>query len=260
MKTKNNIRKPETLEEIVFEGRNKTYGAFELNRKSRKYMTIALLTSFIGVSTAVAVPFIKSFHRNPLDIPINRDNDYVLADFKPKPIVLPDLPAVIPEKDLMANLVPQVVDKADTTLELIPMEDLLGMEGINKPVDLEVQPVKIDPAPVPVDDPEDRPMISPQEPATFQGGDVLSFRNWVIKNIHYPETAIQENIFGKVIVQFCVNKKGEVVDIELLRKIDPLIDNETIRVISASPRWNSAKQGGNPVKQLYVLPIEFKMQ
>ncbi len=259
MKSKNNIRKPETLEEIVFEGRNKTYGAFELNRKSRKYMTIALLVSFIGVSSAVAVPFIKSFHRTPTDIPINRDNKYVLADFIPKPIEPPKLPIDIPEKDLMANLLPKVVVKADTTLEMIPMEELLGMEGINKPVDIEVQPVNAVPAPVPADDPEDRPMTSPQEPATFQGGDVLSFRDWVVKNIRYPESAIQENIFGKVIIQFCVNKKGEVVDIELLRKIDPLIDNETIRVISASPRWNPAKQGGNPVKQLYVLPIQFKM-
>lgn len=260
MKSKANIRKPATLEEIVFEGRNKNYGAFELNRKSRKYMTIALLISFMGVSTAVAVPFIKSFHKGPADIQINNDYDYVIADFPPKPVDLPDLPPIIPEKDLMANLIPQVVDQADTTLELIPMEDLLGMEGINKPVDPEVTTVKADPIPVPVEDPDDHPMTSPQEPATFQGGDVLSFRDWVVKNIHYPESAIQDEIFEKVIVQFCVNKKGEVVDIELLRKIDPLIDNETIRVISASPRWSPAKQGGNPVKQLYVLPIQFKMQ
>ncbi len=260
MKSKNNIRKPETLEDIVFEGRNKSYGAFDLNQSSRKYLFIAFLISFIGVTTAVAVPFLKSFQKGSTFLLIDRDNDFELTDFKIEPPKPPKiLPPVIAEQDLIKNIRPIVVEKADS-FDLTTMVDLLGKGDINQPVDPIVPTIKtVDPIPVPADDPEP-PTTCPEEEAMFQGGNVLNFRKWVSENIRYPEEAIHEGIFGKVIVQFCVNKKGEVVDIKLLRTIDPAIDNETIRVISSSPRWNPAKQGGNPVKQLFVIPFQFEMR
>lgn len=260
MKSKNNVRKPETLEDIVFEGRNKSYGAFDLNQSSRKYLFIAFLISFIGVSSAVAVPFIKSFHKGSMNNPVDRSTEVILIGIKPQAPELPKfVPPIIPEKELLANIIPHVVEKADS-IELIPIDVLLGMNGINKPVDPDITIIKpADPIPVPDYDPEP-PTMCPEESAMFQGGNVLNFRKWVSENIHYPEDAMHEGIFGKVIVQFCVNKKGEVVDIKLLRTIDPAIDNETIRVISSSPRWNPAKQGGNPVKQLFVIPFQFEMR
>ena len=62
MKTKTNLPEPRTLDDLVFENRNKAYGAYALNRKHRKYLLIAFLISLTGVGTAIAVPFLKALN------------------------------------------------------------------------------------------------------------------------------------------------------------------------------------------------------
>jgi periplasmic protein TonB len=263
MKTQISTPKSETLEDIVFEGRNKSYGAFELNKKSRKYMVIAFLISFMGVSTAVAVPFLKSLNQGGMgNHELDNGIEVRLSDtgqIKPDDLLPPLPPPIKNIENLVANIQPVVVEHpSDEDIPLMINEDRLS-GTINNPVDPEIPTIDVDPTPVPVGD-FDEPVYSPQEPAMFQGGDVMNFRDWVSENIKYPEEASREAIFGKVIVQFCVNKKGEVVDIKLLRTIDPALDNETLRVISSSPRWIPAKQGGSPVKQLFVIPLLFEMR
>jgi TonB family protein len=96
-------------------------------------------------------------------------------------------------------------------------------------------------------------------PATFQGGNADSFRNWVVKNLKYPENAIKKGITGKVYVQYAVNSKGEVVDVKVVRSADPLLDEEAVRVVSSSPKWEPAKQKGKIVKQQFTIPIAFAL-
>jgi protein TonB len=108
---------------------------------------------------------------------------------------------------------------------------------------------------------EDEPaFVFVEEQATFQGGDLNSFRDWVQKNLVYPPVAVENGIFGRVTVQFAVNSRGEVVDVKILRGVDPSLDKETIRVIMSSPKWGSAKQGGRAVKQQFVMPVIFQLQ
>ncbi len=99
-----------------------------------------------------------------------------------------------------------------------------------------------------------------EEPATFQGGDLQTFVKWVQANIKYPKEFAESCISGKVFVQFTVDQKGKVVDIKILRGVDPLLDNEVIRVLNSSPKWTPAKQGGRAVKQTYTIPVVFKLQ
>jgi TonB family protein len=99
-----------------------------------------------------------------------------------------------------------------------------------------------------------------EESATFQGGDLNSFRDWVFKNTIYPATAVQAGITGKVIVQFCIDSKGDVTDVKVIRSVSPEIDKEAIRVISSSPKWSPGKQGGKAIKQLFTMPVVFNLQ
>lgn len=96
--------------------------------------------------------------------------------------------------------------------------------------------------------------------ASFHGGDLNAFRNWVQKNLQYPQIAAEKGISGKVFIEFAVNSKGDVVDIKVLRGVDPMLDNESIRVIKSSPKWTPAKQGGKIVKQKFVIPLQFTLQ
>jgi len=104
-----------------------------------------------------------------------------------------------------------------------------------------------------------------EDPAVFQddkgnSGDLNGFRNWVQQNLKYPEAAAKNGIQGKVYVQFVINTTGEIVAVKVLRGVDPILDNEAIRVISSSPKWKPAKQSGKVVKQQFVIPLTFALQ
>ena len=99
-----------------------------------------------------------------------------------------------------------------------------------------------------------------EENASFQGGDVGAFRLWVQSNMVYPTAAAEAGIAGKVIVQFAVNSKGQVVDARVLRSIHPDLDKEALRCLLSSPPWVPGKQGGKSVKQQFTIPIVFQLQ
>lgn len=96
---------------------------------------------------------------------------------------------------------------------------------------------------------------------TFNGGDpATEFRKYIAQNLRYPEIAAENGISGRVIVQFAVNKVGTVVDAVVVRKVDPALDKEAIRVVMTSPKWAPGKQRGKAVKVLFTFPINFVLQ
>lgn len=98
------------------------------------------------------------------------------------------------------------------------------------------------------------------EVAKFENGSIEDFRTWVQKNLVYPEDAIKNGIFGRVIVQFSVNSYGIVEEVKIIRGVSPMLDEETARVIRSSPKWTPAKLDGKNVKQQFVMPVIFQLQ
>lgn len=97
-----------------------------------------------------------------------------------------------------------------------------------------------------------------QNPA-FPGGD-QALMAWLTKNLKYPASAQENNIQGRVLVQFVVNKDGSIVDPKILRGADPALDKEAMRVVSAMPKWTPGKQRGKTVRVRYTLPVTFRLQ
>jgi protein TonB len=256
MKTKTNLPDSRTLDDIVFENRNKAYGAYALNKKHRKYLLIAFLISLTGVGTAIAVPFLKALNGTDVFNRLEKNVVITIDRYKDETVIPPPPPPPLPIGDLdkQISYKPPVVVENATDDYVPPMTDLVD-RPINRPI-VDNIPDPVPPGPE-ISEPPEPPMISPQESASFMNGGLDEFRIWVQKNIVYPTIAMESNITGKVIVAFCVNKKGEVVDIELLRGLDKSVDQETIRVISSSPLWKAARQGGSPVKQKFVIPVTF---
>jgi protein TonB len=96
---------------------------------------------------------------------------------------------------------------------------------------------------------------------TFNGGDpATEFRKYIAQNLRYPEIAAENGISGRVIVQFAVDRTGNVVDAVVVRSIDPALDKEAIRVVMSSPKWTPGKQRGKAVKVLFTFPINFVLQ
>jgi len=94
----------------------------------------------------------------------------------------------------------------------------------------------------------------------FRGGDLKSFWIYIQSEIIYPEEAIRLGIQGTVIVQFIVDDKGNVSQVTLTRSIDPYLDNEAVRVIRSSPKWEPGIQAGKPVPVQFSIPVKFKLK
>jgi protein TonB len=108
---------------------------------------------------------------------------------------------------------------------------------------------------------DDQPFITVEDMPTFNGGKPeIEFRKYIAANLQYPDIAAENGIGGRVIVQFIINSKGNVVDAKVVSGVDPALDKEAMRVIMSSPAWTPGKQRGKPVKVIFTFPINFVLQ
>ncbi len=90
-------------------------------------------------------------------------------------------------------------------------------------------------------------------------GGMAAFYEYIGKKLKYPAQARRMGIEGKVFVEFVVDKDGTITDVKAIKGIGAGCDEEAIRVIQSSPKWNAGKQRGRPVKVRMILPITFKL-
>lgn len=96
--------------------------------------------------------------------------------------------------------------------------------------------------------------------ATFLHGDEVQFLNkWVYEYIKYPDNAIRNGIEGRVIVEFVVDNKGKVKDVEIVRGVEEELDAQVEKVIMASPKWKPARIAGKEVSVRISVPVEFRL-
>ena len=95
-------------------------------------------------------------------------------------------------------------------------------------------------------------------PPAFPGGDKAMYQ-WLAQNIKYPVEAQKQKIEGRVIVQFIVDETGKVIFPKVVRRMDPILEAEALRIVSSMPDWIPGKQSGKAVNVRYVLPIQFKL-
>jgi TonB family protein len=96
-----------------------------------------------------------------------------------------------------------------------------------------------------------------EESATFLGGDLGKFHLWVLQNLKYPHEALNRKLSGSVRVQFTVNESGIIEDVKVVKSVNPLLDNEAVRVILSSPRWKPGRLKGKNAKQIFTMPVNF---
>jgi periplasmic protein TonB len=251
---RNNEKVPE-FDEIIFENRNKTYGAYDLRKR---YKWAASLSILGGISFCALLMIAISF--TPED---------GTASTGPKSIVIVVSDHVIPEKvkqpemkpppELtreIKNLKPEVTDDTSQISSFIPITEEITNTTKNGNVN---DPVIFTDTPDPVIPSENKPFIVVEEMPEYPGGDLALLR-YISQNINYPYEAQKNNIQGKVILKFVVNADGSVDRIEVIRSIDPALDTEAVRVVKTLPRFKPGKQGGVPVPVWFSLPVLFKLE
>jgi TonB family protein len=103
-------------------------------------------------------------------------------------------------------------------------------------------------------------IIIGEKSATFMGGDINSFRDWVQRNLVYSPIAVKQKIFGRVYVKYTIDENGKLCEAEIYKGVHPLIDNEALRVIKSSPLWEPGTIDGMKVKQSFVMPVIFLLK
>ena len=249
--------------DILFNGRNKKYGAYELriHYAGRTYKAIAF--TFL-ITAGICITIYILTHTKP--DPSNRTliyhpitTTYIPASIPkiitPPPQAPPTTPRQI-KTDIFS--VPKIViDKPDLPPVETPKGEIAGSNTIGSgpitsgpSITTGTGPAKIIP-PVP-----ELPKTWAEQMPDFKG----DLRNYLNTHLQYPEIACTSNIYGKVIVQFIVNEDGSVSNAKILRGIGGGCDEEALRVVSNMPAWRPGKQNGKEVKVYFTLPIIFTLQ
>lgn len=167
------------------------------------------------------------------------------------PITLPEKKTVPPPPAAVtkAEIIEIVEDDADIE------EDIMASTEDNVEwVDLdEYDVVEVEPEP----EEEEIFMVVEDQPE-FPGG-TAALLDYLRKNIKYPAICRENNIQGRVLVTFIVNKDGAIVEPEVVKSVHPQLDREALRVIASMPNWKPGSQRGKPVRVKYTVPVNFRL-
>jgi periplasmic protein TonB len=249
--------------DIVFEGRNKAYGAYDLRQENPKTNLRAFLIGAFIFGLAVATPLIISLIPESTDEDANLDKKIVTIKLPPKeeqPKDLPPPPPPPPKVD-QVKFVKPVVAKTEEIVEEPPkMEEIkdkkLGDENIkgdeNAPLTLDEVGTGPPQQQIVEEDNSIYNTAGIQVVPEFPGG-MEKFYKFVSKNFVSPD----DDSFGggKVLVTFVVEKDGSLTDIKVTRDPGFGTAKEAIRVLKSCPKWNPGEQNGKKVRVQYSLPI-----
>ena len=245
-------------EDVVFENRNKLYGAYILRRAYSNR-----LLSGLGVTVAI-VTVILSLHETrssgeTVIVPPGLPETQIILRQPPslEPRRPPERRVQAPsnnvdERNVLVTTEEVTEDNAQAIEEYISHSDLdFGEIGVPEG-DISAPPA----APQPVAEPFlDIAEVMPE----YEGG-LEAMMKFLQKKIHYPRVPRQMQIEGTVYVRFLVNGDGSVSDVEVIRGIHPDCDREAMRVISMLPSWKGGSHNGRPVSVRMVLPIKFELK
>ncbi len=248
------------FDEIVFENRNKDYGAYQLRKKYNRNLLIAMLLGMVILSAAVIAPYISARALENKQKRAEREVEIQLENLDtPNETVVPPPPPPPPAETVQQSkyVPPVVVDsvKPEDEVQLMTAEEAV-VEVKDEEV---VEIVEIVKEEIKEAEPESEPFVIVEEMPMYPGGDAELLR-YLRENAIYPEVAKENNIQGRVILKFCVTSTGDITKISILKPIDPELDAEAIRVVSTLPKFKPGKQGGKPVPVWYQAYINFRLQ
>ncbi|MBP5688520.1 MAG: energy transducer TonB [Muribaculaceae bacterium] len=281
--------------DLVFEGKNKDFGAYELRSESPKRHNLAVIVSLTAIALATLggwgwIEYNEYQKEKLLEEERLRQEALEREREKMEEIEVDEVEYIEPEKE---EVIPEDVQNSQKVTEFnIVADDLVkepptavdalkeddravGSKDEDKGTDdITKETVKVEEIVVPEPKKEEKkeepkPEPKPKEEEVFKsaahmpsfpGGDaaLMSFIN---KNIKYPQVAQDNGVQGKVIVQFVVEKNGKVGEVKVARGVDKDLDREAVRVCKMLPAFSPGRNAvGDPVRVWYTLPVQFKLQ
>lgn len=265
--------------EMVFEGRNKEYGAYRLRKNAGKRNLYSLITIFIaalaiwgGISL---VKFVESRTKSVAQTSVAElsalNQPKKKAEVKQQKKVKLEQPEKVVERvKSSVKFTAPVIKKDDevkpedelkTQDELMSTKTAIGALDVKGNDDANGVVLKIKEA---VAQPEPKPEVEKvfdvvEQMPSFPGGP-SALMEWLSNNVKYPVVAQENGVQGRVVVSFVVERDGSITDVKVVRGVDPSLDREASRVVRAMPRWIPGKQNGSAVRVKYNVPVAFRLQ
>lgn len=263
-----NVVSYSNIDEIVFEDRNKGYGAYVLRKKYTKHVYIALLLAFSIAAFAIGLPEIIKLLTPKEEVVEKPKMKVSIADLAPPPPITatpppPKLNLPPPPTEVIKFLPPKVTEKEVPeeeempTIEEVKKAPVIGAENIEGPGDIvfEEPPAEIGTG---EEESANKIFTVVEQMPEFPGG-TGELMKYLGKNIRYPDAAQSRGVEGTVYVSFVVSTEGKITDVNVLKGIGSGCDEEAVRVISKMPAWKPGKQSGRAVTVRYQLPVKFKL-
>ena len=255
------------FDELIFENRNKDYGAFQLRKKYKRTVIAGTIISSLFVIIVITLPFALSLRPENERVVGMSYYSVGMEGLEPPPddmFYIPPPPPPPPQGSTLVQeavrYVPPVVidsvlpieEKMATTDEVLMQTTVdnfvIGGTGSG---DGDIYSSGI--GGIESDDPFFFVEVMP----SFRGGDINRFREWVQRRTTYPQEAIDAKIQGKVFLTFIVEQDGSVTNVTVVKGVAPIIDNEAVSAIQSSPKWSPGLQRGQAVRVRFALWLNF---
>ncbi len=268
--------------DLVFEGKNEAYGAYQIRQDTTKRNNMAMLFLLLGIAAAVGIFFAwggianaiaASEERNEgteaLEMVVDdqeeeeQEEDEIVYDVQPEEEQVQQDQLMNSEKFTdyaMDDEAPQEVtktqdetEKSDVAISSVTF-DQGSEEGQQVLKQNEVVVEKVEQK-----EEETKVFEVVEQMPQFPGGDA-ALMQYLSSHIKYPVVAEENGIQGRVVCTFVVERNGSISDVRVVKSVDPSLDKEAVRVIKGMPTWIPGKQNGSAVRVKYTVPVTFRLQ
>ena len=270
--------------DMVFAGKNKEYGAYQLRkgtsgRNIKSLLILVIAAALVGGFLAWKVieqkqaeeqqAYMEAMEFAKLQEQAKKEKKKP-EPIKPKVEQKKEIPVARETQKFTAPVIKkdELVKEENQVKQMDQLDDKVAVGTENKEgvKDRTVEAVRNDiavaaPPPPPAPKPEvaNKVFDVVEEMPSFPGGQgaLMAFLS---SNIKYPVVAQENGVQGRVIVGFVVEKDGSISDVKVMRSVDPSLDREAQRVVKAMPKWKPGKQNGSAVRVKYTVPVVFRLQ
>lgn len=270
--------------EMVFAGKNKEYGAYQLRkgtsgRNIKALLILVIAAALVGGFLAWKVieqkqaeeqqAYMEAMELAKLQQQAKKE-EKKKEPVKPKVEMKKEIPVARETQKFTAPVIKkdELVKEENQVKQMDKLDDkaAVGTENKEGVKDRTVEAVRNDiavaaPPPPPAPKPEVATKVFDvvEEMPSFPGGNG-ALMSYLASNIKYPVVAQENGVKGRVIVSFVVERDGSISDVRVARSVDPSLDREAQRVVKSMPRWKPGKQNGSAVRVKYTVPVVFRLQ
>lgn len=270
--------------EMVFAGKNKEYGAYQLRkgtsgRNIKSLLILVIAAALVGGFLAWKVieqkqaeeqqAYMEAMELAKLQQQAKKE-EKKKEPVKPKIEPKKEIPVARETQKFTAPVIKkdELVKEENQVKQMDKLDEKVAVGTENKEgvKDRTIEAVRNDiatvaPPPPPAPKPEVATKVFDvvEEMPSFPGGQGALMK-YLASNIKYPVVAQENGVQGRVIVSFVVERDGSISDVKVARSVDPSLDREAQRVVKSMPRWSPGKQNGSTVRVKYTVPVVFRLQ